>query len=146
MARFNSAHIPALSLLNHTEWELLCDQCGICCLYKVRLAPDTHTFLTRVACRYLDLQSCTCTVYHQRHELMPTCIALTPSNISQLSWLPETCAYRRIAEGKPLPWWHQLCSGKHDLVHTLGISARGIAISEKYADLNDVPRYMIQPW
>ncbi len=146
MTWFDPDTITSLNPLNQAEWDLLCDGCGICCLYKVRNPYDMKTRLTRVACRYLDLETCTCEVYEQRHDLMPTCIELTVENIEQLTWLPETCAYRRITEGKPLPWWHPLRSGKHDLVHKLGISVKENAISEKDMDLNDLQKYIIQPW
>jgi uncharacterized cysteine cluster protein YcgN (CxxCxxCC family) len=138
--------IQSLDSLSQSEWDLLCDGCGICCLYKVRTPPEMKAQLTRVACRYLDLESCTCTIYAQRHDLMPTCIDLHAKDIRPLNWLPETCAYRRITEGKPLPWWHVLRSGKHDLVHKLGISVRDIAIHENVIDLNDLQKYVIQPW
>ncbi len=146
MTWFDPDTITSLNPLHQAEWDLLCDGCGICCLYKVRNPYDMKTQLTRVACRYLDLETCTCRVYEQRHNLMPTCIELTVENIEQLTWLPETCAYRRITEGKPLPWWHPLRSGKHDLVHKLGISAKENATSEKDMDLNDLQKYIIQPW
>ncbi|RJQ44460.1 MAG: YcgN family cysteine cluster protein [Anaerolineaceae bacterium] len=146
MTWFDPARIESLDLLNRAEWDLLCDKCGICCLYKLRDPHDLKTRLTRVACRYLDIETCTCRVYEQQHDRMPTCIQLTTENIGQLDWLPETCAYRRIAERKPLPWWHPLRSGKRDLVHKLRVSIRGAALSEKDVDLNDLNRYIIHPW
>jgi len=77
---------------------------------------------------------------------MPTCIQLTGDNIKELDWLPETCAYRRIAENKPLPWWHPLRSGKRELVHELGISVRHIAVAEKDADMNNLAKYITMNW
>ena len=138
--------IDSLQHVTADGWDPLCDGCGICCLYKVRSPSSSTTQLTRVACRYLDIETCTCSVYEQRHDLMPSCINLTKENIRQYDWLPETCAYRRIAEGKPLPWWHYLRSSKHDLVHQLGISVRGIAVSEKKVDLNELNRYVTAGW
>ncbi|HOJ01077.1 MAG TPA: YcgN family cysteine cluster protein [Anaerolineaceae bacterium] len=146
MTWFNPATLASLDHIDRAAWEALCDGCGICCLYKVRAPYDPKTSLTCIACRYLDLQTCGCRVYEHRHDLMPTCLDLIPANVRQLTWLPETCAYRRIAEGKPLPWWHHLRSRKRDLVHRLGISVHGIAISEKDMDLNDLQKYTMQPW
>jgi len=146
MTWFDPSKIMSLNQLDQAEWDLLCDGCGICCLYKVMSPSGMKPRLTRVACRYLNLDTCTCEVYNQRHDRMPTCIELTVENIKQLTWLPETCAYRRIAEGKPLPWWHPLRSGKRDLVHQLGISVKGIAVNEKDIDLNDLQKYSLLPW
>ncbi len=146
MTWFDPSTITSLDSLKPSEWDLLCDGCGICCLYKINSLSEQESLLTRVACCYLDTASCRCSIYPQRHDLMPTCLDLTRENIRQLTWLPETCAYRRIAEGKPLPWWHYLRSGKHDLVHKLGISVHEIAINEKDIDLNDLQKYTIQAW
>ena len=146
MTWLDPSSITSLDSLEPAEWDLLCDGCGICCLYKVRASSGTKPLLTRVACHYLDVESCRCSVYQQRHDVMPTCLKLTCENIRQLTWLPETCAYRRIAEGKPLPWWHYLRSGKRNLVHKLGISVHEIAINEKDVDLNDLQEYTIQEW
>jgi len=140
------ARLNSLFNLSQAEWSALCDGCGICCLYKVRTAAQPAGQLTRVACRYLDLEACTCQVYDQRHDLMPTCLQLTPENVPELAWLPETCAYRRLAEGKPLPWWHYLRSGKRDLVHRLGVSVRGCAVQEKDVDLDNLTRYIMDSW
>ncbi len=146
MTRLDPFKIKSLDQLEPAEWDMLCDGCGICCLYKVSGASIRHPLLTRVVCRYLDVESCRCSIYQQRHDLMPTCLELTCENIHQLSWLPETCAYRRLAEGKPLPWWHYLRSGKRALVHQLGISVRDVAINEDDVDLNDLQKYTIQAW
>jgi len=146
MTWFDPSAITSLDSLEPSEWDLLCDGCGICCLYKVSSLLEQESVLTRVACRYLNTASCKCSVYPQRHDLMPTCLDLTCENIILLTWLPETCAYRRIAEGKPLPWWHYLRSGKRDLVHKLGISVHEIAINEKDIDLNDLQKYTIRAW
>ena len=146
MPWFDPSSITSLDSLKSSEWDLLCDGCGICCLFKVSTPSNQQPLLTRVVCRYMDIESCRCSIYQQRHDLMPTCIQLTRENIPLSRWLPETCAYRRISEGKPLPWWHYLRSGKRDLVHQLRISVREIAINEKNVDLNDLRKYTIQAW
>lgn len=121
----------SLAEMSKTEWESLCDGCGRCCLNKLE-DEDTGRFLyTKAACKLLDLKTCQCTDYNNRHARVPDCIALTPKNVSELGWLPESCAYRRLAEGLGLSWWHPLVSGSPDTVKQAGISVVGIAYSEK---------------
>src|SRR3546814_2878956 len=93
------------------EWESLCDGCGKCCLHKYEYEDTGEIDHTNVACRYLDLNKCNCTQYKRRHELVEDCIALTAKMVGNLSWLPVTCAYRRLDEGKTLPKWHPLITG-----------------------------------
>ena len=90
--------------------------------------------LTNVACRYLDLGACRCTDYGNRATNVPDCVQLTPENAGELNWMPETCAYRLLAEGRDLYWWHPLVSGDPKSVHDAGISVRGKAISEDHVD------------
>jgi len=126
------------------EWEALCDGCGICCLYKVEDAGTGRIDLTSVACRFLDLETCRCRLYGDRKKAMPTCIQLTPSKVRALDWLPATCAYRLIMEGKPLPDWHPLVSGDPQSVHRAGISVRGRCIPESEANMSLIENYIIQ--
>jgi len=133
----------SLSDMTPVEWERLCDGCGKCCLYKLEDEDTKEIFYTNVACRYLELETCRCMVYSQRKELMPTCMALTPDVVMRISWLPETCAYRLLAEGKELPAWHPLISGSHHSVHAAGISVCGKVISEMGIDLEELDRYVI---
>ena len=112
------------------EWESLCDGCGRCCLNKLE-DEDTGEFLyTRAACKLLDIGTCRCTDYSNRHDKVPDCVALTPQNVGSLGWLPGTCAYRLLAEGKSLPWWHPLVSGDPQTVVDAGVSVRGRTVSE----------------
>jgi uncharacterized cysteine cluster protein YcgN (CxxCxxCC family) len=123
-----------LSRLSEQEWESLCDGCGRCCLHKVEDHHSGETFYTRAACRLLDCDSCRCSDYGRRSERVPTCLRITPRNLTTLSrWLPVTCAYRLLAEGRELPPWHPLISGDPDSVHAAGISVRRLAIPERQA-------------
>jgi len=113
------------------EWEALCDGCAQCCIVKFEDVDSKELFFTDVVCQFLDINACRCTSYTQRTQLVPTCLVLTPALIKQLPWMPATCAYRLLAEGKPLPWWHPLVSGDPQTVHQSGASVRGKVVSEK---------------
>ena len=121
----------SLSDMSREEWESLCDGCGRCCLNKLE-DEDTGRYLyTRVACKLLDLETCRCTDYANRQAKVPDCVALTPENVGSLGWLPATCAYRLLDEGKSLPWWHPLVSGRTETVAEAGITVAGEAYSEE---------------
>jgi len=124
--------------MSKDEWESLCDGCGLCCLHKLEDADSGDVSYTNVACRLLDTQTCRCKKYADRKKLVPDCIILTPEEVSKFQWLPETCAYRLIAEDKPLYSWHPLLTGSAFSVHEAGISIIGNLISEREAgDLQD---------
>ncbi len=127
-----------LDEMTRAEWESLCDGCARCCLHKLEDEDTGEIATTNVACRLLDLATCRCTRYAERKRLVPDCVVLDPENVYQLSWMPTTCAYRLLAEGKDLPWWHPLVSGDPETVRTAGIAVGGFAISERDAgDLHD---------
>jgi uncharacterized cysteine cluster protein YcgN (CxxCxxCC family) len=118
--------------MTEDEWEALCDGCARCCLHKLE-DPDTcQVAYTAVRCRYLDEERCRCSDYVNRNRLMPNCIPLRQEDVASLHWLPRSCAYRLLAEGKPLAHWHPLLSGRPDSVHDAGISIRGRAISDEF--------------
>jgi uncharacterized cysteine cluster protein YcgN (CxxCxxCC family) len=119
-----------LEAMDEAEWESLCDGCGRCCLNKLEDLDTGEITWTDVACRLLDGDSCHCTNYAQRHELVPDCVPLDPDSVKRLAWLPPSCAYRLVAEGHDLYWWHPLVSGDRDTVHQAGISVRGRTVSE----------------
>lgn len=133
-----------LSEMSLEEWEALCDGCGICCLYKIEDEDSREVHLTSVACRFLDLKTCTCQLYDQRKSAMPTCIKITPSKVGNLKWLPETCAYRLILKGEPLPDWHPLVSGDPNSIHRAGISVKGKVVSESSVNMNNLEEYVIE--
>ncbi len=122
-----------LEAMTAEEWELLCDGCGRCCLHKLRDDATEALLFTNVACRMLDLGTCRCSDYANRARRVPDCVSLTPEQVRTIDWLPPSCGYRRVAEGKGLAWWHPLVSGDPETVHTAGISVRGRAVSERRA-------------
>jgi hypothetical protein len=134
--------IKSLREMSREEWESLCDGCGICCLEKVVDEKTGEIRLTSVACEFLDVSTCRCTIYGLRTVANPTCIQLTPKNIQELSWLPWTCAYRSIAEGRALPPWHPLVSGDPMAVHKAGISVRNRVVSGLHVRKEDLEHFL----
>ncbi|MCH7957893.1 MAG: YcgN family cysteine cluster protein [Proteobacteria bacterium] len=127
-----------LAEMTRGEWESLCDGCAKCCLDKLQDDDTGEISYTEVACRLLDLGTCRCTDYANRKRFVPDCVVLTPRTVNRLTWLPSTCAYRLISEGKDLAWWHPLVSGDPETVHRAGVSVRGRAVPEALAgDLED---------
>lgn len=114
-----------LEEMTHAEWESLCDGCGRCCLLKLEDEDTGRIHYTSIACRLFDEASCRCSDYARRTQEVGDCLALTPQSVRTLTWLPKTCAYRLLAEGKPLYDWHPLLSGRAQSVVEAGISVRG---------------------
>jgi len=134
-----------LDRLSPPEWEALCDGCGKCCLNKLEDEDTGQVALTRVACRLLDDESCRCAQYDIRRQFVPECIMLTPSNLSDhLYWMPDTCAYRLLWEGKPLQDWHPLISGDPQTVHDAGVSVQGRTVPEFEVPEEEWEDYIIE--
>ncbi|MCR8722941.1 YcgN family cysteine cluster protein [Frigidibacter sp. ROC022] len=127
------------------EWEALCDGCGKCCLNKLE-DPDTgEVSLTRLACRLFDDETCRCGNYEIRKSIVPECVILTARTIGEHAyWMPSTCAYRLLHEGKPLPAWHPLLTGRADSVFEANVSAQGITIPEYEVPEEDWEDYIIE--
>lgn len=123
-------HEKSLEEMSHEEWESLCDGCARCCLLKLEDEKTAEIVYTDIACRLLDHGLCQCTQYPKRNILVPDCVDLTPKTVRDLNWMPTTCAYRLLAEGEDLYWWHPLVSGDPNTVHLAGISVRNRIVGE----------------
>jgi uncharacterized cysteine cluster protein YcgN (CxxCxxCC family) len=119
-----------LEQMTAREWESLCDGCGLCCLVRFEDEEAGEVIPTRVHCKLFDAEACTCVDYANRQRHVPDCIKLTPGNIEALGWMPKSCAYRRLHEGRDLASWHPLISGDPESVHRAGVSVRGQTVSE----------------
>ncbi|MEW8624898.1 MAG: YcgN family cysteine cluster protein [Candidatus Thiodiazotropha sp.] len=125
----------SLEALSREEWESLCDGCAKCCLQKLEDEETREIYFTNVVCDLLDQESCRCTHYRERSTLVPNCVTLQPADLKDPYWLPPSCAYRLIAEGKDLPAWHPLlCNGEHQQMRLGGHSIHGKVVTESEAD------------
>ena len=124
-----------LDEMSGEQWESLCDGCGRCCLHKLRDEETEALSFTDVSCRLLDTESCRCRKYAARRDFVPDCVSLTPESLGEIDWLPPSCAYRRVAEGKDLLPWHPLVSGDPESVHRAGVSVRGRVVDERRAGM-----------
>lgn len=123
-----------LNAMSHTEWEALCDGCAKCCLHRLEDEDTQEIYFTNVHCRLLDTTNGRCTDYPNRSTRVPDCVTITLQALENPYWLPKTCAYRLLAEGKPLYDWHPLVSGNPDSVVAAGQRMCGHTICEDEAD------------
>jgi uncharacterized cysteine cluster protein YcgN (CxxCxxCC family) len=145
-----------LDEMSNEEWEALCDGCAKCCLNKFIdddedegptdiLKTDEQVHYTNIACRYLNSHKCECTQYEQRTVLVPDCMQLTKSNLKDIFFMPTSCAYRRLHEGRELASWHPLLNnGKKSLMHKKQMSVRHKAISETQVNLDNFEDYIVR--
>lgn len=131
-----------LAQMTLDEWESLCDGCAKCCLHKLEYEDTGEFAFTNVACHLLDTKTCRCSNYPERTLLVPDCVELMPHNLPTLAWMPPTCAYLLVHQGKDLPEWHPLVSGDPDSVRKAGISAEGRIVSER--DVDDIEDYIVE--
>jgi uncharacterized protein len=135
---------PLEELPRH-EWEALCDGCGKCCLLKLEDEESGEVAYTSVACRLLDLGTCRCGSYALRKQLVPACVVIDRDTIWEImDWMPRTCAYRLVAEGRDLPDWHPLVSGDPEAVHRAGVSLRGRMVAEYEVDEDELEDFIIE--
>ncbi len=123
----------SLHKMSSEQWESLCDGCGLCCLNKLEDEDTGEIYLTRVACNLLDSCSAQCSDYPNRFERVPDCVQITPEIAKTAPWLPSSCAYRLLAQGDSLPWWHPLVSG-----NAASVKAAGVSVAEKVIHEDDV--------
>ncbi len=130
--------------MTSAEWESLCDGCGRCCLNKLEDWDTGEIAWTNIGCTLLDGESCRCRDYENRFATVPDCLKLTPKLVAEISWLPPTCAYRVLNEGRDLAWWHPLVSGDPETVVTAGVSTKGRTIPEDGLTPDDFEDYIVK--
>ena len=131
--------------MSREEWESLCDGCGNCCRHKLGDVETGEIVETNVTCRLLDTETARCSDYNNRRRKVPNCFSFNAELLAHLTWLPETCGYRRVQAGQDLDWWHPLVSGDPNTVHTAGISVVGKVIREQDAgNLRDHVHKVVQ--
>ncbi|MDH5484820.1 MAG: YcgN family cysteine cluster protein [Gammaproteobacteria bacterium] len=134
----------SLSEMATNEWESLCDGCGQCCLIKLEDDETFDVYVTNVACRLLDIETCRCRDYEHRLQRVPICLSLTPEKVDEFKWLPETCAYRLLSEGKELLSWHPLLCNNNNAIHEAGISVCDFAQSEEHIHPDQLHEHVIE--
>ena len=128
--------------MNENEWESLCDKCGKCCVIKLEDFDTQEVHYTNVSCKLLCEKSASCKDYENRKSIVPDCIILSPDNLKDLKWMPETCAYKLLNEGKNLPYWHPLLSGNDKEIVNSGNSVKNRVTNENEIKIKDLPDYI----
>ena len=134
-----------LADMTAAQWEAVCDGCAKCCLVKLQDEDSGEVVFTDIVCNLLDQQSCRCTHYEERTKLVPECVKLTKDNLDKIDFMPPSCAYRLLHEGKDLPQWHPLVSGRADSVVEAGMSVKGRVIAEMAFDGDSEDRVVDWP-
>jgi uncharacterized cysteine cluster protein YcgN (CxxCxxCC family) len=150
----------SLEAMTRSEWESLCDGCAKCCLHKfiddentteeTELMPTTHINegeqmnYSNIACYLLNDKSCQCTQYDKRTKLVPDCVQLTQDNLDAIFFMPPSCTYRRLKEGRGIPSWHPLLNkGKKSAMHKAGMSVRGKIVKDNEVDIDFFEDYIV---
>ena len=134
-----------LADMTAAQWEALCDGCAKCCLVKLQDDDSGEIVFTDIVCNLLDQQSCRCAHYEERTKLVPDCVKLTKDNLDKIDFMPPSCAYRLLHEGKDLPQWHPLVSSRADSVVEAGMSVKGRVIAEMAFDGDSEDRVVDWP-
>lgn len=130
-----------LDQMNKTEWELLCDGCGKCCLNKLEIKGKIH--FTNTHCRFLNTKNCSCNIYANRFAKVPDCRDIDLLAVREKPrWLPKTCAYWLLDNGHPLPDWHPLITGKIKTVHDAKMSLKDRDIISEVG-IKDYDNYIV---
>ena len=165
MTKNTSSNAPfwktkSLKEMSKSEWESLCDGCAKCCLNKfiddettddtTELQPTDHLkageqlVYSNIACYLLNDKTCQCSQYEKRTQLVPDCVQLSQENLDQIFFMPPSCAYRRLNEGRDLPSWHPLLNnGKKSAMHKAGMSVRGKIVKDNDVELDDFEDYIV---
>jgi uncharacterized cysteine cluster protein YcgN (CxxCxxCC family) len=147
----------SLSEMTESEWEGICDGCAKCCLHKyiddesVEEAIPTDNInagekilFTNIVCTLLNTKTCSCTRYSERSVLVPDCVKLTKDNLKDIFFMPPSCSYRRLHEGRGLPSWHPLLNiNKKTAMHRAGMSVRGKTVFDHDVDLDNFEDYIV---
>lgn len=134
-----------LDQMSPSQWEQLCDGCGLCCLVKIEDEDSGEVFNTTVSCFLLDIETCRCKDYKNRLAKAPMCTQLSLDKLPQMDWLPETCAYKRLYAGLSLPDWHPLITKDENSAHEAGMSVKWFAQSEEYIHPDQLLDLVIAP-
>ncbi|MGG7566615.1 YcgN family cysteine cluster protein [Rhodovulum sp. DZ06] len=135
----------SLDDMNRAEWEALCDGCGRCCLLKLEDEDTEEVMYTSVHCRLYDPDTCRCGNYAHRKRLVPGCVQLTPDTIeASAPWMPESCAYRRLFEGRELPEWHPLVTGDPESPRKSGAAMTTGLTPEWEVDDDDLEDFVVK--
>jgi len=130
--------------MTSAEWESLCDGCGKCCLVKLEDYDTAEIYHTNLSCKLLDIEACRCTDYENRQQQVDDCVKLDPQNLKSIQWLPDTCSYKLLEQGKSLPDWHYLITGDRNTVHQVLGSVMHFATSEVGVKEQDLEEHIIQ--
>jgi uncharacterized cysteine cluster protein YcgN (CxxCxxCC family) len=128
--------------MNETEWESICDGCGLCCLIKLEDAETAEIVYTRVVCEYSDQQTGQCSDYANRSKNVPTCVSLTRKKVTEFDWLPDSCGYRILDRVAKLAKWHPLNTGITESVKLAGVGLLAIPLIVNQPNL-DYEDYLI---
>lgn len=143
MSRLPFWKTKKLDQMTRKEWESLCDGCAKCCIVKFEDEETGALAYTNLHCKLLDGSTCQCSDYRNRKKYVPDCVKLTPESVASVDWLPDSCAYRLVQDGKDLPDWHHLVCGDRERIHEEGHSVRGRTISEEGISEEDQEGYII---